>query len=357
MKTMQKPLILMSLFSSFFYSFGDTPSGKNALKKWGIPYPTVIAHRGASYYAPEETTPAYQLARDLGADYLEADIQRTKDGKLICLHDGNLKRTTNILEVYPDRADKPVSEFTLEELKKLDAGTWFNNAYPDRKRATYAGLKILTLEELLDIAEGGKNKPGVYLETKEPTLFPGIEKDISELLSKRKLLGADKKGRVIMQTFDKNSLPLLHKYMPHVPICFLLWLDDGAMVSTTPNAKPAEGQSLAAFRATLEVDKEEFKKWILFAKKNGASGTGPGSTLTQLGDQSYMDLVKPWMNDFTHKQGLFIHAYTVDDTVDMQKIASAGVDGFFTNRADVLLKFYGRQPHGTYEEILKQLHY
>ena len=71
------------------------------------------------------------------------------------------------------------------------------------------------------------------------------------------------KGRVILQTFDKSSLPLLHQYMPDVPICFLLWLDDGAMASTTPNAKPSSGQSLAEFRATLQVAKSEFEKWIV----------------------------------------------------------------------------------------------
>lgn len=65
----------------------------------------VIAHRGMPQHAPEETFPSYLLAKELGADYLEADLQRTKDGVFICLHDNNLKRTTNIEDVYPDRAE------------------------------------------------------------------------------------------------------------------------------------------------------------------------------------------------------------------------------------------------------------
>lgn len=345
------------LFLTFSFSLIAGSTGKNALKKWNIPYPTIIAHRGASFDAPEETVAAYELARELGADYLEADIQRTKDGILIALHDGNLKRTTNVAEIFPDKADKPVSDFTWEELQKLDAGSWFNVSYPDRKREAFKGLKIISLEQLIDIAEAGTNKPGIYLETKEPSLFPGIESDLAALLKKRNWIGPNKKGRVILQTFDKDSLVLLHKHMPDVALIFLLWLDDGAMASTTPNAKPAPGQSMAEFRATLQVTKEEFKKWILYAKANGANGTGPGSSLTQLGPQSYMDLVKPWMNELTHKENLFIHAYTVDETVDMLKFTQAGVDGFFTNRTHVLLQFYGRKVPGTPEEILTKLKY
>ena len=77
--------------------------GKKLVQALGIARPAVIAHRGASYLAPEETRPAYLLARELGADYLEFDIQRTKDGVLIALHDDDLSRTTNVAEVFPGR--------------------------------------------------------------------------------------------------------------------------------------------------------------------------------------------------------------------------------------------------------------
>jgi glycerophosphoryl diester phosphodiesterase len=68
-------------------------------------------------------------------------------------------------------------------------GSWFNKAHPERARPTYAGLKIVTLDELIDIAQGGRNKPGIYLETKVAAQFPGIEKDIYEQLKRRGLLG------------------------------------------------------------------------------------------------------------------------------------------------------------------------
>ena len=124
---------------------------KVANKSWP-PYQkkTLIAHRGASGYAPEHTIAAYKLAIEQGADFVEPDLQITKDSVLICMHDLTLERTTSVKEVFPDRfremktddapnapASKhwPVSDFTLAEIKQLDAGSWF-----DKK---FQGLKVL----------------------------------------------------------------------------------------------------------------------------------------------------------------------------------------------------------------------
>jgi glycerophosphoryl diester phosphodiesterase len=101
------------------------------------PRPWNIAHRGAAAYAPENTIPAYMLGADQGAHFVEIDLQRTKDGHLISLHDITLERTTDIARVFPDRArpapddaeQKPrwwLDDFTLDELRQLDAGTWFD---------------------------------------------------------------------------------------------------------------------------------------------------------------------------------------------------------------------------------------
>ncbi|KAF1061552.1 MAG: Glycerophosphodiester phosphodiesterase [Pseudomonas citronellolis] len=333
----------------------------------GVPWPTVIAHRGASHDAPEETRPAYLVARDLGADYLEADLQLTRDGVLIALHDENLQRTTNIAEVYPERAKEPVSHFTLAELKRLDAGSWFNQAYPERARPTYAGLKIVTLDELIDIAESGRNKPGLYLETKVPSLFPGIEQDLKKTLARRGWLSerpaaehravnvAHGKARVILQTFEKPSLVLLQKQMPKVPKILLLWLGDEYIPAASATTFEQSGEKdKAHFYATQQVkSRAEFAAWLDWAKHHGAVGTGPSAALQGGGDQSYADLVQPWMNQMTHDKGLFIHAYAVDSPDDFAPLAQAGVDGFFTNRADQLLRFYGRPPAETVETLLK----
>ncbi|WP_425298833.1 glycerophosphodiester phosphodiesterase [Pseudomonas duriflava] len=346
--------------------------GKALSEKAGIPYPAVIAHRGASYDAPESTAPAYLLARDLGADYLELDLQRTRDGVLIALHDDNLRRTTNVTQRFPERADQPVSSFTLAELKSLDAGTWFNVAHPDRARPTYADQKILTLDEVIDIAEGGTNKPGLYIETKQPKLFPGIEKDLKEKLAARGWVDtsapaqvvtggktvqvASMPGRVVLQTFEKSSMELLQQEMPNVPKVLLLWLESG---SIEPRPMPSFADSgekdKAAYYAKLEVkSKEEYASWLDWAKQHGALGIGPSSALTHGGDQSYADLVQPWMNQMAHEKGLIVHPYTVDEAVDFQKISAQGVDGFFTNRPAELLKFYDRPSSDTIDTILKR---
>ena len=342
--------------------------GRALAAKIGAPWPAVIAHRGASFNAPEETVPSYTLARELGADYLEMDIQRTKDGVLIALHDNTLERTTNIAEVYPQRAKDPLNTFTLEEIKRLDAGSWFNKAYPDRARATYAGLKILTLDEVIDIAEGGKNKPGLYIETKVPAQFPGIEEDLKKKLDQRGWLSqrpaaekgyvnvAHMPGRVVLQTFEKPSLELLQKSMPDTPKVLLLWLGDGSIETASGKTfKDSGAKDKASFYASQQVkSKEEFAAWMDWAKAHGAVGTGPSAALKNGGDQSYSDLVQPWMNKMAHDRGMIIHPYTVDDAVDFKAISEQGVDGFFTNRASELLKFYGRPSKESMESILKR---
>lgn len=327
------------------------PSGKALSAAAGVPWPAVIAHRGASYDAPEETAAAYLLARELGADYLEADVQRSRDGVLVALHDDTLERTTDVAEVFPGRAKDPVSSFTLAELKRLDAGSWFNRAFPERARPGFVGLRILTLDEMLDIAEGGANKPGLYLETKVPAQFPGIEDDLRKLLERRGWLQpreraaaghvdvAHGNGRVILQTFEKSSLELLQESMPQVPKILLLWLGDGYLEARSPVTFKESGETdKAAFYARQEVKSEaEFGAWLDWAKAHGALGTGPSATLSERGEQSYADLVKPWMNRMTHARGLFIHAYSVDSAEDFKALGAAGVDGFFTNRTSELL--------------------
>ncbi|WP_149088371.1 glycerophosphodiester phosphodiesterase [Pseudomonas prosekii] len=335
----------------------------------GIPHPAVIAHRGASFDAPESTAAAYKLARDLGADYLEMDVQRSKDGVLFALHDDNLQRTTDVATKFPERKDAPANQFTIAELKTLDAGSWFNAAYPDRARPAYVGLKILTLDEIIDIAQGNPlHKPGLYIETKEPKQFPGIERDLKEKLQDRGWLSpagsklaksalavGQGKGKVVLQTFEKSSLELLQAEMPNVPKILLLWVGEGSIEpkSKVPFAQSGDKDKATYYAKQQPKSKAEFQQWVEYAKAQGAIGTGPSAALTKGGDQSYSDLVKPWMNQYTHDQGLLVHAYTIDDAVDYQKVMDAGVDGIFTNRASELLKFYKRPAAGTVAQLLQ----
>lgn len=329
-----------------------------AVSSHGIPNPAVIAHRGASYDAPESTLPAYLLAREIGADYLEMDLQRTRDGVLVAVHDDVLTRTSNVAERFPERQDSPVSAFTLAELKSLDVGSWFNRAYPERARAAYRNLRILTLDEVIDIAEGNpERRPGLYIETKQPAQFPGIEEDLKQRLAARGWL--EQPGRVVLQTFDRHSLELLHQAMPQTPKILLLWVGKGGI-------EPASGRSFAgttdddkaAFYAQQQPkDHAEFERWLDYAKAGGAIGTGPSATRNALGEQSYADLIQPWMIEDNHARGLLVHAYTLDDAVDFERAMKAGVDGIFTNRAGELMRFYGRPVAQSEGQLLRTLGY
>ncbi len=191
-----------------------------------------IAHRGASAYAPEHTLAAYRLAIEQGADYVEPDLQLTKDGVLVCLHDATLERTTDVRQVYPDRGRVemvnghlrtvwPVVEFTLEEIKRLDAGTWFS--------AQYAGERIPTLQEMLDAVRG---KAGIYPEMKHPARYAALGLDMPrslvEVLKNNGLdrPGADPRTPVIIQSFDADSLRRLRRLGCQLPLVFLV--DDEA---------------------------------------------------------------------------------------------------------------------------------
>ncbi|WP_192562107.1 glycerophosphodiester phosphodiesterase [Pseudomonas gozinkensis] len=368
--TFTKSALLLSLMLGLGQAHAASQSSPVALAATqGIPHPAVIAHRGASFDAPESTAASYKLARDLGADYLEMDLQRSKDGVLFALHDDNLQRTTDVATKFPERKDSPANAFTMAELKTLDAGSWYNAKYPDRARPSYVGLKILTLDEIIDIAQANpKHKPGLYIETKEPKLFPGIEHDLKEKLQARGwLIPADAKpaknvasvgesnGKVILQTFEKSSLEMLQKEMPQVPKILLLWVGEGSIEpkSKVTFAESGEKDKNAFYGKQEPKSEAEFKQWIDYAKAQGAIGTGPSAKLTHGGDQSYSDLVQPWMNKYTHDQGLLVHVYTVDEPVDFEKVMASGVDGIFTNRASELLKFYKRPAAASVDQVLK----
>ena len=190
---------------------------------------TVIAHRGASAYAPEHTAAAYTLAIEQRADYVEQDLQVTKDGQLVCLHDLTLERTTNVKDVFPGRSRTlrregrdltgwHVSDFTLAEITQLDAGSWFD--------PKFKGEKILTFQEAIDLVRG---KAGIYPETKAPEVYGSIgfdmEKLVMEVLAKNGLdkPGADPNTPVVIQSFSAESLKKMAKDMGvTLPLIFLV---------------------------------------------------------------------------------------------------------------------------------------
>jgi len=201
----------------------------------------LIAHRGASAYAPEHTIDGYRLAIQQGADFVEQDLQITKDGVLICLHDLTLERTTDVEDVFPSRfrtdvsEDQPTgsdaagratkhwyaSDFTLNEIKQLDAGSWFN--------AKFKAAKIPTFQEAIDLVRG---KAGLYPETKAPDVYGkrgfDMEELVIEILKKNRLdsPGADPKTPVIIQSFSDESLRKMKSGLKvKLPLTFLIGAD------------------------------------------------------------------------------------------------------------------------------------
>ncbi len=191
--------------------------------------PTLIAHRGASWDAPEHTLPAYELALSQGADFVEPDLQLTKDGVLVCMHDTGLERTTDVEQVYPERAQTiggkktwPVAEFTLAEIEKLDAGSW--------KAPCFAGARVPTFQQMIDLVKG---KAGIIPETKAPDAYGkrgmSMEQAVMALLKKNKLdtPGADPTTPVVIQSFSAASLKTLRKDCDcKLPLVFLAGKDD-----------------------------------------------------------------------------------------------------------------------------------
>lgn len=123
-----------------------------------IPKQSVIAHRGTCIWAPENTEAAMRWARNSGADYLECDLQRTSDGYIVLYHDMILQSKSNVNTIFKNTNKIYISEFTLEELLKLDFGYWFNRDHSEYARESFYNSDILTLEDLIMICEGYKIK-------------------------------------------------------------------------------------------------------------------------------------------------------------------------------------------------------
>ena len=180
----------------------------------------LIAHRGASGYAPEHTAAAYRLAMEQHAEFVEPDLAVTKDGVLICLHDDALKRTTNAAEMFPQRDPWLANDFTLEEIKRLDAGTWFKPAF--------AGQRIQTFQEAIDLVRG---KAGLYPELKSPELYRSRHVDQVKLfVDVVRKNGLDKPESlkttpVIIQSFDEEAVRRVAKELPSIPRVLLVERD------------------------------------------------------------------------------------------------------------------------------------
>lgn len=273
------------VIASGFSSQGDTYH-KNILDS-----NVSIAHRGASGYAPEHTIFAYDKAiNEFNADYLELDLQMTKDGNLIAMHDEYVDRTTDYHGL--------VENYTTHELKQMDIGSWFNKAYPNLSKKEYKNAKILTLDEILDRYGDNVN---YYIETKSPEVYPGMENKLLDTLHNHGLTQPQKlsKGNVVIQSFSQESLLKVGNLNSNIPLIQL-------------------------------VDKDKLKTFTakdLNFISSYAVGISP-----DFNDLNYNNV------KMLHEFGFKVHPYTVNTENDMQIMLNINVDGVFSNYIDKYIR-------------------
>jgi glycerophosphoryl diester phosphodiesterase len=239
-----------------------------------------IGHRGASGHAPENTLESHRMAIRMGVDFVEMDIHMLRDGTLVTIHDADLKRTTN--------GKGWVGDLTLAELKRLDAGSWFNTAYPEKARPEFSGAKVPTLQEVIDLVK--PDSAGLFVEIKDPERYsPDLESSLLSLIRHNRM---EQRTRFI--SFSARSLLKIKK------------LDDSArtvLLIAKPEKDPVD--------AAAEISADELGLLYLCAT--------------------------PETVENAHRRGMSINVWTVDRQEDMQRMIGLGVDRITSNYPDRLI--------------------
>lgn len=228
-----------------------------------------LAHRGASGHAPENTLAAFRLAREMGADGFEFDVQVTRDGVPVIIHDEALVRTTGATGYVFDTA--------FEEIRRLDAGSWYGEQF--------RGEKIPSLEEVF--AEFGDLVLNVELKNSYYDM-PQLEEKTIALIRQYGL-----ERQVIVSSFHHKSMQQMHRLAPDIKTGLLY---DCVLVDA-----------------------------VAYAKRLGASALHP-----------FFGTVKPDLLNEAHAAGLMVNVWTVNDETHMRLCAEAGADAIITNYPDRL---------------------
>ncbi|WP_138756189.1 glycerophosphodiester phosphodiesterase [Paenibacillus sinopodophylli] len=249
----------------------------------------IIAHRGASGHEPENTMAAFEEAERLGSDFIEFDVQFSKDKELVVIHDDTVDRTTD------HQGD--VDDYTLDELERMDAPAGNGESQAEKE-------KIVSLEEVLDRFAG---KMAMLIEIKDSKRYPGIEEQVAEVVNEyeRRLDtsgfagqramtgGMERKNSagIIIQSYDFESTRLMHNLLPNVPIAALIHEDKHPLTDATLDA-------LVSFSAYIHYPKE-------------------------LLDEQIVERI--------HERGRKVIAWTIQNDEDMVKMKKLGVDGVITD--------------------------
>ncbi len=299
----------------------------------------IVAHRGASAYLPEHTLEGYAMGYGQGAHYIEPDLMLTQDGVPIALHDRSLERTTNVAEVFPDRAREDglfyAIDFTLDEIKQLAVIERVDRdtrelTFPDRFPNLHRELmfRVPTLAEIIELVQGlnvstGRDV-GIYPETKSSAWHAeqgyDFEAIVLDVLSAYGYTTAE--DNVIVQSFESESLLRLRELGTELTLVQLI----GGGAAYDPMVTAEGLDSIATF----------------------AQGIGPSMTRIIDGDGN-------WVNDNflvreAQARGLVVHPYTMradrlpgyvetfDELLELF-LFEAGVDGVFTDHPDLAIRF------------------
>lgn len=164
--------------------------------------PLIIAHRGASAVAPENSLAAFQSAIEAGADGIEFDVRLARDGVPVVFHDSTLKRMA--------RREGRTSDFTAEQLAALDLGAWFNSKFPARADEKFSGEKVPTLERLFAFLKGYRGR--LYLEMKgSPAEVSALSETVAGILRRTEFL-----SQIVAKSFKLEAVEKIKILLPEV---------------------------------------------------------------------------------------------------------------------------------------------
>ncbi|MFQ5415557.1 MAG: glycerophosphodiester phosphodiesterase [Myxococcota bacterium] len=250
----------------------------------------VIAHRGASGYAPENTLPAFRRALEIGAVEVELDVQQSADGVLVLFHDRILDEKTDL--------SGPVRQHAAADLEAADVGTWFDTAHPE-VATRYAGTGLARLDTVL--AEfGPRLHYHVELKSREPEL-----PDLVLAAFRR----AELVERATITSSDFGQLSRVRVSSPDSPVCWLLH-------SALPRGERA-GESLAS-EQRAQVDR--------------AASAGFGMVAVRARE------LTPEIVEYAEDRGLQLRAFAIKGDLDMERAISAGANGMTIDWPDLLLE-------------------
>jgi glycerophosphoryl diester phosphodiesterase len=238
--------------------------------------PILIAHRGGSLEAPENTMAAFRHAIELGMRFVELDVQMTRDGELVVIHDETLDRTTD--------GSGPVRDYTLEEIRRFDAGSSFD--------IQYAGERVPTLREVLELCVGAG--VGVVIELKAPEINMGMEEKVAAIVGEMWTRGAE---NIWCISFHHDAIRKMRSLDAAMPLGYLY------------------------------MPGEDFAQ--------------PDDTVQAVCPYFVDAIQHPEQVARAHQLGKFVFIYTANEEAHMRRLVEAGVDGMVSDRPTLLLQVFG----------------